>query len=75
MRRRPAARLETPSPGFATHDVRFGTRLKQRIDSHVGIENLGGKHYFEHLNSLNPFTGQRIPEPGRAFYAWIGAKW
>ena len=70
-----AARLETPSPGFATHDVRFGTRLTQRIELHVGVENLGGKRYFEHLNALNPFTGQRIPEPGRAFYAGVGAKW
>ena len=70
-----AARLETPSPGFSTHDIRFGTRLRPRIDLHIGIENLGDKHYFEHLNSLNPFTRQRIPEPGRSFYAGLIAKW
>lgn len=74
QRRVSAARLETPSPGFSTHDVRFGARLTRRIDLRFGIENLGGKHYFEHLNALNPFTGQRIPEPGRAFYAGLAVR-
>lgn len=69
------ARLGTPSPGFSTHDIRFGTRLTQRIDFHIGIENIGDKRYFEHINALNPFTTQRIPEQGRSFYAGLIVKW
>lgn len=39
----PPAAWKRVSPGFSTHDVRFGTRLTQRIDLHVGVENLGAK--------------------------------
>ena len=40
-----------------------------------GLENLGDKFYFEHLNSLNPFTRQRIPEPGRNVFLGLTKKW
>ena len=75
QRRISVARQETPSPGFSTHDIRFGVRINQQIDLHGGIENLGDKHHFEHLNSLNPFTRQRIPEPGRSFYVGLATRW
>ena len=68
-------RLETPSPGFTTHDLRFGAAVHKKITLHFGVENLGDKHYFEHLNSPNPFTRQRIPEPGRAVYLSLTTNW
>jgi len=35
----------------------------------------GDKYYYEHLNSLNPFTGQRIPEIGRAVSVGFTTIW
>ena len=40
-----------------------------------GIENLGDKFYFEHLNSLNPFTRERIPELGRNVFVGVTKHW
>lgn len=31
----------------------------------AGVNNLFDELYVHHLNARNPFTGQRIPEPGR----------
>ena len=42
---------------------------------HLGVENIGDKHYFEHINSLNPFTRQRIAEMGRNFYSGLTLRW
>ncbi|MBI1353144.1 MAG: TonB-dependent receptor [Acidobacteria bacterium] len=69
------ARLETPSPGFTVHDVRIGADLPWQVTLNAGVENLGDKFYFEHLNSLNPFSGQRIPEPGRNVYVGMTKTW
>ena len=41
----------------------------------AGIENLGDKFYFEHLNSLNPFTRERIPELGRNVFVGVTKHW
>ena len=49
--------------------------MHKKINLHFGVENLGDKHYFEHLNSPNPFTRQRIPEPGRAVYLSLTTNW
>ncbi|MCB1020243.1 MAG: TonB-dependent receptor [Acidobacteria bacterium] len=70
-----ASRLETPSPGFTLHGIRFGAELPKRFTLNAGIENLGDKSYFEHLNSLNPFTRVRIPEPGRNAYVALTKVW
>ena len=78
QRRVSAARLETASPGFTIHRLRFGTILWERATAvlvHVGIENLGDKYYYEHLNSLNPFTQRRIPEVGRALLVGPTTSW
>ena len=66
QRRVSAARLETPSPGFTLHRLRCGVDLWAGSVLHLGLENLGDKHYYEHLTSPNPFTRQRVPEMGRA---------
>ena len=68
QRRVAATRLEQSSPGFTTFNLRFGAELPRQFVLHVGLSNLGDKFYFEHVNSLNPFTRQRIPEPGRNIY-------
>ncbi len=67
--------MEQPSPGFTTFSLRFGLDLPSRLTLHFGVENLGDKYYCEHLNSLNPFTRQRIPELGRNLYAQLGKSW
>ena len=38
----------------------------------AGIENLTDKDYAVHLNAKNPFTGERIREPGRNAYLGLG---
>ncbi|MDE0622389.1 MAG: TonB-dependent receptor [Bryobacterales bacterium] len=75
QRRVSAVRLESPSPGFALHGFRFGADLWDGSTLHFGIENAGDKYYYEHLNSLNPFTGQRIPEIGRAVTVGFTTIW
>ncbi|MCP5118425.1 MAG: TonB-dependent receptor, partial [bacterium] len=63
-----ASRLETPTPGFSTFSARAGAELPMQFTLVVGFENLGDKFYYEHLNSLNPFARQRIPERGRSVF-------
>ena len=75
QRRVAASRLETPSPGFTVHGIRFGAELPYRFTLHLGLENLGDKRYFEHINALNPFTRTRIPEPGRNAYIALTKTW
>lgn len=75
QRRVAFGRLETPSPGFTLHALRIGADLWDGATLHVGLENLGDKYYYEHLNSLNPFTRQRVPETGRALTAAFVTAW
>ena len=75
QRRVSAARLETPSPGYSLHSLRFGADLWEGATLQCGIENAGDKYYYEHLNSLNPFTRQRIPEMGRAVTVGFTTTW
>ena len=76
QRRVSAARLETPSPGFSLHRIRVGFELwNDGAVLHLGIENLADRHYYEHLNSLDPFTGRRVPEMGRTFVTGLVVAW
>lgn len=68
-------RFEHPSPGFTTYALRLGARMGEKTTLQFGIENLGDKGYFEHVNSPNPFTGERIPEPGRSFSFTLDRTW
>ncbi len=63
-----ASRLETRTPGYAVFDLRAQTELPWRWVLRAGLENIGGRTYSNHLNSLNPFTRLRIAEIGRSFY-------
>ncbi len=62
------ARLELPTDGWQTIDLRAGIRLVEGLTVRVGVENLTNEFYATHVNSLNPFTRQRIAEFGRSFY-------
>ena len=75
QRRVSAARLETQSPGFTLHRFRLGVDLWQGASWYAGATNLGDKFYSEHLNSLNPFTRERVPEPGRALATGPTMSW
>ncbi len=68
-------RMETPSPGFMLHAIRLGVNLREGTILHMGMENLGDRYYSEHLNSLNPFTRQRIPEMGRTVTLAFTTEW
>ena len=70
-----AARLETPSPGFTLHRLRVGVELRRSLSWYGSASNLGDKFYSEHLNSLNPFTRQRVPEMGRALTTGLAISW
>jgi iron complex outermembrane receptor protein len=65
------ARLEQPTDGWATLDVRGGFGLPRGLLLRAGVENLTNKAYAEHLNALNPFTGERILERGRSGYVGL----
>ena len=75
QRRVSATRLETPSPGFTLHAARCGADLWKGATLRLGAENIGDKHYYEHLNSLNPFTRQRVPEMGRTLALGFSTVW
>ena len=75
QRRVSAARLETQSPGFILQRVRVGVDLWQGASWYAGATNLGDRFYSEHLNSLNPFTRERVPEMGRALTTGLTMSW
>jgi iron complex outermembrane receptor protein len=58
-------RRESPTDGYTTVNLQVGARLLERLHLKVGAENLFDVTYTNHLNAKNPFTGARIPEPGR----------
>ena len=69
------SRFETPTPGFTTFAARGGVGLFGAWQLLAAVENLGDKGYYEHLNSLNPFTRQRVWERGRNIYAGLRWRW
>ena len=69
------ARRGILSPGFTTLSLRGGLQLPKRLSLEAGMEHLADKFYFEHLNSLNPFTRERIPEMGRKVFVGVTKKW
>ena len=76
VRRIPVGRETTVEPDLQPGTyLRGGLKLPKRLSLDVGIENLADKFYFEHLNSLNPFTRERIPELGRNVFVGVTKKW
>ena len=65
------ARLEMPTAGWTTIDLTAGGQLVDGVTLRAGIRNLTDEFYINHLNSLNPFSGQRIAETGRSGYVGL----
>lgn len=69
--------LETDTPGYQVVDLRGGIQLPAGFSLEAGIENLFDQDYTEHLNrhaatpSGDLVRGEKIPMPGRYFYASI----
>ena len=63
-----ASRGEMPTDGHTTLDLKAGLRLLRQWRLQIGVQNLTDTAYADHLNAKNPFTGRRIPEPGRVFF-------
>lgn len=60
------SRFEQETPGYTVYDLSARYRIGERWVLSAGVENLGDKAYANHLNSPNPFNGERILEIGRA---------
>jgi iron complex outermembrane receptor protein len=58
-------RNESATDGYTTVDLRVGAQFLRRVNLKVGVRNLFDVTYTNHLNAKNPFSGARIPEPGR----------
>lgn len=65
------ARLEKPTRGYTVVDLEAGWAFAERWRLEVRASNLLDEEYTNHLNSLDPFTGERIPEPGRSLFAGL----
>ena len=63
-----ASRNESPTSGYITADLRLGVTLPRSASLILGVDNLTGKTYTNHLNALRPFSARRIAEPGRVFF-------
>ncbi len=66
-------RYEIPTEGWATLDLRGGYRFHHGLEVLGGIDNVTDEDYTNHLNSLEPFTGQRVNEVGRSLH--LGVRW
>ena len=70
---------ETSTSGYQVVDLRGGFSLPGGVGVEVGIENLFDQDYTDHLAREVPLdvgglqAGDKIPMPGRFFYA--GVKW
>ena len=66
-----ATRLEQATAGWTTVDLLAGVRATETLTIRAGVQNLTDEYYVNHLNSLNPFTRQRIAEVGRRVYTGL----
>ena len=59
---------ETTSPNFTLLDISIASRISQVFSVSVGVKNILGTTYYEHLNrSVSGSDGLPIYEPGRSF--------
>jgi iron complex outermembrane receptor protein len=60
-----SSRYEKETPGYTVFDLRAGLRVSEGLSILLIGRNLTDKFYVNHLNAFNPFSGDRIAEPGR----------
>jgi outer membrane receptor protein involved in Fe transport len=65
------ARFEQPTPGWTTVDLQAGVLVADGVTVKGRVQNLTDELYADHLNSLNPFSRERVPEPGRNAYVGV----
>lgn len=65
------ARLEQPTPSYELVDLMAGYRFDSGLQLRLGVQNAFDERYVNHLNSLDPFTRERIAEMGRSVFAGI----
>ncbi len=73
QRRVATQRFELPTEGYSQVDLRGGVRLAAVLELTCELRNLTDEAFADHLNARNPFTGQRILEPGRSLV--VGVDW
>lgn len=61
-----ASRAEIPTDGYELVSLRGGWQWSEGFELYGAVENVTDEEYTHHLNSLNPFTRERIPEMGRS---------
>lgn len=61
-------RGEVETPGYGAVDLQGGLDLTRRVRLRAGVNNVTDTEIVNHLNGTNPFTGDRIPEPGRVVF-------
>ncbi|QBG48319.1 hypothetical protein EGM51_13300 [Verrucomicrobia bacterium S94] len=68
---------ETETPGYQILNLRGGFRLPCGCSLEAGVENVFDQDYTDHLSRTTVFTvgdlaaGEKVPMPGRFFYASI----
>ncbi|MEM9291415.1 MAG: TonB-dependent receptor [Acidobacteriota bacterium] len=62
------SRFEQVTPGYERVDFRLGLELVDRWSLTLGVDNLTDEAYARHLDAPNPFTGQRVLQPGRSVF-------
>jgi len=72
QRRVAVSQNEGSTEGYQTGDIRSGFGFSNGMTLRTGILNIWNTYYANHLNSLDPFSGIQIPEPGRIIFFDIG---
>lgn len=62
------SRVEGATDGYITADLHFGVMLPRAASLVLGVNNLTGKTYANHLNVRLALSAQPITEPGRVFF-------
>ncbi|MEL7059560.1 MAG: TonB-dependent receptor [Acidobacteriota bacterium] len=64
-------RFEQETDGFTVVGLSLRWGVSDALRLELDIENVFDEAYAEHLNAPNPFSGQRIAEPGRSVRAAV----
>jgi len=65
-------RGEQPTAGYGLVDVQGGVQLTDGVLLRAGVNNLFDRDYARHLTAKNPFTGDRVLEPGAVWFVRLG---